>query len=68
MMEARKRYRISRWSIFALLVLPFAVVVSVITVAALEQPQPTEVSGQGGELHRLMTEVVRKFVAVPAKD
>ncbi|MBC7908406.1 MAG: hypothetical protein H7Y60_16885 [Rhodospirillaceae bacterium] len=38
-MKERKGYRISGWSIFALVAAPFAIAVAVVFVAALEQPQ-----------------------------
>ena len=64
-MKDGKRYRISRWSIFALVTAPFAVAASVIVIAALEQPHPTDVTGQGEGLHQLAAEVVRKLGIVP---
>jgi hypothetical protein len=67
-MKGGKRYRISGWSVFALLVVPFAVVASVIVVAALEQPHPTDTGGQGEGLRRFGAEVVRNLGAVPARD
>ena len=62
-MRDGRRYRISKWSVFALLITPLAAIASVIVVAALEQP-----GNQADGLHQLMAEMVRKLGVVPARD
>ena len=54
-MKSRKGYRISGWSILALVAAPFAIVAAVAVVAALDQRQPTENTG----LQQFVTKMVQ---------
>ena len=52
------RYRISGWTIWALVVTPFAVVAAVVVIAALEQPQTIEIDPNNQGLQGLVFKVL----------
>ena len=61
------RYRISGWTIWALVVTPFAAVAAVVVIAALEQPQTIEIAPKDQGLQGLVFKVLPQLGPAPAE-
>lgn len=62
----RPRYKISGWTIWALVVTPFAIVAAMVVIAALEQPQTIEIDPKAPALQGLVFKVLPQIGPAPA--